>query len=342
MSLRNKPGVPQKGWRQVGDAIDRHKDGGSPDCDWCCEKIDRRWIYILEHDDYKSQIRVGSNCKEEATEEDINSRSHENESNNKDKNELENSISDVKQPLEEKPLPVPELVLLAGVSIALLGNFTLFEDFYSQLIPDQPPPPTQRQIPSESPRNPNNRNRNELPPEVAKKLRDCLQENIKSLVGVPGLSDLIDSLISENESSITETQKQIRFLYNKVQQLRKTIEDCDPSLIKELIEADQRDDQENKQEQENEREQEQFECRDSVIVIGGLVNVRVRPTSDSEVIAQALYGTCLQIDTQAFIYLSEDRRQAIVPCECWYPVILPDGMRGYIYSRYASRVYFLP
>ena len=157
-----------------------------------------------------------------------------------------------------------------------------------------------------------------------------MKENIKNLLGVPGLSDLVASLSNESETSLTETQRQVRLLYDKVQQLRKTITDCDPSLIKELMEADKSEEQAN--------EQEQSGFQDSVIIIGELVNVRERPSSESEVIAQALYGTCLQLDTQAFIYFSEEQEQATASCECWYPVILPNGVRGYIYSRYASRV----
>ena len=58
---------------------------------------------------------------------------------------------------------------------------------------------------------------------------------------VPELSDLVESLTNENEISIIESQRQVRPLYNKIQQLRKVIIDCDLSLIKELIEADKRE-----------------------------------------------------------------------------------------------------
>lgn len=60
---------------------------------------------------------------------------------------------------------------------------------------------------------------------------------------VSGLSDLVESLTNENEIYIIESQRQVRLLYNKIQQLRKTITDCDPSLITELIEADKREEQ---------------------------------------------------------------------------------------------------
>lgn len=333
------------GWQKLRE-IRPHEEGFSPDCEWCMKPYDRQVIFVIErddfdrrnyahilkHDDFNHRIKVGSTCVNDAIAVCVDSGSHGDESNNKAENGLGNGTSDGNPPPDEKPLPVPELLFLAGASIVLIGNLGLFEDFYSRLIPNESPLPAESQVPSESPGNANNRYRNKISPEAEEKLRECLKENIKSLVGVPGLSDLVESLTNENESSITETQRQVRLLYNKIQQLRKTITDCDPSLIKELIEADKREEQENKQ------EQEQFRCQDSVIIIGGLVNIRLLPSSDSEVIAQALYGTCLQIDNQAFNYPSEEQRQAIDPCECWYPVILPNGMRGYVHHHYASRV----
>jgi hypothetical protein len=327
--LQDDPDTPKTGWQVVGES---NHDADDDSCEWCRTKTFRRLLYSVENANYHRQIKVGSSCKDKITKSDTNSSSNEDDLNNGTGEKSGNDSSNGDRPPTEKPVPIPELILLAGVSMVLLGNLGLFEDFYSRLIPNESPLPAESQVPSESPGNANNRYRNKISPEAEEKLRECLKENIKSLVGVPGLSDLVESLTNENESSITETQRQVRLLYNKIQQLRKTITDCDPSLIKELIEADKREEQENKQ------EQEQFRCQDSVTIIGGLVNIRLLPSSNSEVIAQALYGTCLQIDNQAFNYPSEEQRQAIDPCECWYPVILPNGMRGYVHHHYASRV----
>lgn len=174
MALRNKPGVPQCGWRCV-EEIDYSPEGtDDPICEWCCVKRNRQRLYVLEHDNFDGPIKVGSKCKDEAIAKCVDSGPHEDESNNKPEDGVKNGTSD------EKPLPVPELLVLAGASIVLMGNLALFEDFYSQLIPERSSPPTQRQHPSESPESFNNRYRNRLSPEVEKRLRDCLKENIKT------------------------------------------------------------------------------------------------------------------------------------------------------------------
>lgn len=303
------------GWQEVGRCYPP-KDGSSPDCEWCDIKRDREVIFVLKHDNFDRQIRVGSKCVKEATADDVDSGSHGDGVNN--------GTSD------EKPFPVPELLALAGISMVLMGNLALFEDFYSQLFPDRSSPPAQRQRPSESPEDFNNRYRNRLSPETEKRLRDCLKENIKSLVGVPGLSDLVESLTGEDEYSITETQRQVRLLYKQVQQLRKTITDCDPSLIQELLATDQADEQERFEDQL----QNQSYCGTTVIVVGAMVNVRASPSLGSEMIGQVLYGACLQIDVEIFALFSAQERSAAATGTGWYPIILPDGRRGYIHSQY--------
>ncbi|QYO66949.1 SH3 domain-containing protein [Leptolyngbya sp. 7M] len=289
-------------------------------------KRNRQRLYVLEHDNFDGPIKVGSKCKDEAIAKCVDSGPHEDESNNKPEDGVKNGTSD------EKPLPVPELLVLAGASIVVMGNLALFEDFYSQLIPERSSPPTQRQRPSESPENSNNRYRNRLSPEAEKRLRDCLKENIKNLVGVPELSDLVESLTNEDEYSITETQRQVRLLYKQIQQLRKTITDCDPSLIQELLAADQADEQEQFENQI----QNQFCCEPTVTVVGEIVNVRASPSLEGEVIGQVLYGTCLGVDTEIFTFFSAQERSAAMIGTGWYPIVLPDGRRGYIHSQYLS------
>ncbi len=331
------------GWREV--RVDHYEEGTyDPICEWCMRQdkrkdifvierddFDRRnYAHILKHDDFNHQIKVGSDCVKKATADCVDSGSPTDNSDNQNEDGGGKGTSN-ENPPDEKPLPVPELILLAGASMVLMGNLGLFEDFYSQLLPNRSPP-AQRQPPSENPRNPNNRNRyrNRLSPEVEKRLRDCLKAKIENLIGVPELSDLVESLMNEDESSISETQRQIRLLYKQVQQLYKTISDCDLSLIQELLAADQADEQEQFQD----RLQNRSYCGTTVTVVGEMVNVRASPSLEGEVIGQVLYGTCLQIDIEIFAFFSAQDQAAATTGTGWYPIILPDGRRGYIHSRY--------
>lgn len=230
-------------------------------------------------------------------------------------------------PPEDPPPPLPALVVLTVASVTLFGNVALVDDFFLSRIT----PPWQAQPSPGSPRSPGNRGRR-LSPQVEKRLRDCLQKNIESLLGVPSLTELVESLTEDEESLNTEFQVQVRTLYKRVQQLRKTITECDPSLIRELLEADRADEQEQNQ------NQIQPQCEATAIVIGELVNVRASPSLNSEVIGQVLYGTCVQVDIETFAYFSEQQRLAATTGEGWYPIVLPDGRRGYIYSRYVTPI----
>lgn len=217
----------------------------------------------------------------------------------------------------------PETIIpLAAISIALLGNLGLVENFTPLFSPPEIVQSEQRQSLSGSrSRNPDNR----LSSEVEARLRQCLEENIKNLLGIPSLSDLVESL-NDEENPNNEIQVQVRALYARVQQLRKTIEDCDPTIIQELIVTEDRTD-----------EQSQFHCETTMVIVGDVVNVRASPSLNSEVIGQVLYGTCVQVDTFAKAYFSGQQR-LVVAGEGWYPIVLPDGRRGYIDSRYMSKL----
>lgn len=229
----------------------------------------------------------------------------------------------------ERPPPVPEIIAVTTISLALMGNMGLFEDFLLPRILEPTPPRAVQPSPGTQGRR--------LSPAVEAKLKQCLQENIKSLLGIPSLTELVQNLTEDEESLNTDFQLLVRSLYKQVQQLRKTITDCDPSLIRELLATeDNTDEQERDLFQDLFQNQSQNSCGATVIVTGELVNVRATPSLESEIIGQVLYGTWLAVDVEMFSYLSEEEKFAAIAGEGWYPVILPDGRRGYIYSRYLS------
>lgn len=213
------------------------------------------------------------------------------------------------------------LITLAAISMTLLGNLSLVEDFSSSFSATERLQPERVQSsPKSRARSTDNRYANELSPEVEAKLRQCLKENLKRLLGIPSLSDLVESL-TDKENSKTEFQLQVTLLYKRVKELRSTIEDCDPTLIQAIIAAE-------------DRRTDQGQTQSKVIIVGELVNVRANPSLEAEVIEQLPYGTTVQTDIQTFNSLSDQQRSAIARGEGWYPIILSDARRGYIYSFY--------
>jgi len=214
------------------------------------------------------------------------------------------------------PLPIA-IIPLAVLSMVSLANLSLVERFFS---PNKSPVLEQEQIATQSsPRD--NRFADKLTPEVESRLRRCLKENLKNLLNIPSLSSLIELLNNEEENSKTEFQQQAILLYKRVKELRATIEDCDPTLIQEIIAAE---DNQNRQRQP----------QSTVMVMAKMVNVRAGQGLDYEVIAQIAYGTVVQVNVITFAKLSEQQQLAIKKGEGWYPIIIPDGRKGYIYSLY--------
>lgn len=245
------------------------------------------------------------------------------------------SISPIRpDPPPDRTPPLPEAIAVTAASLVLMGNIALFEDFVledfiSSLRPNRTAPTEQSRTPSESElRDPRNR----LSPAVEERLRECLIANIKRIAGVPDLTELVQNLTKDNEDLNTDFQVEVRQLYKNVKQLRQIIEECDPTLIEELMKAD-----EKIVEGRKEQEQGQNECNHTAIIVGQLVNVRAFPSSDSEVIAQFAYGSCIQLDIDALNSFSDERRSDAESGKGWYPIILPDGGRGYVYSRYVRR-----
>ena len=217
-------------------------------------------------------------------------------------------------------LPIA-IISLAALSMVLLANLSLVESFFS---PKESPSLKQEQVANKSsPRD--NRFGDKLTPEVESRLRWCLKKNLKNLLNIPSLSSLIELLNNEEENTKTEFQEQAILLYKRVKELRATIEDCDPTLIQEIIAAE-------------DNQNSQREPQSTVMVMAKMVNVRAGQSLDYEVIGQIQYGTIVQVDTFTFTKLSQQQLLAIERNEGWYPVIIPDGKKGYIYSLYIRRL----
>lgn len=73
-----------------------------------------------------------------------------------------------------------------------------------------------------------------------------------------------------------------------------------------------------------------------VIVVGDRVNVRAEAAVNSAIVGM-LSNEVVQFDQQAFENFPLDQREAklMQPADGWTPVVLPNGQRGFVYSRYA-------
>ncbi len=222
---------------------------------------------------------------------------------------------------EDFSKPALGLITLTAISLILLANLSLVEDFFSSFSTTERLQSKRIQFSPESgTRKTDNRYVDELTPEVEAKLKQCLRANLKRLLGIPSLSDLVESLTNE-ENSKTEFQLQVILLYKRIKELRSTIEDCDPTLIQEIAAAEN-------------RRTNQGQSQYRVMIVGELVNVRVSPSLEARVIDQLPYGTNVQTDIQTFIYLSDQQRLSIARGKGWYPIILSNERRGYVYSFY--------
>ena len=146
---------------------------------------------------------------------------------------------------------------------------------------------------------------------------------MREIMSVSQLSELIESLNKDTQDSRSRFQLQIIYSYKRIQELRKTIEECDSTLIREIMAAE-------------ERQANQVQSQATLRVVGEVVNIRAEPSLDSEVIRQVSSDTIVQPDTKMLAELSDSQRLAITAGEGWYPIILPDGEKGYISSLYVS------
>lgn len=238
---------------------------------------------------------------------------------------------------KEKP-PV-KFIVASATGAALMSNFgasgPLLREISRQVITQEPsravqssPSRSSSQSQRGQTNNPQTSSRRSgfpynktFSPEVERRLRQCIQANIVTLSRVPTLSGLLESLSWEREPE-GEFERQVIFLYSRVQELRGVIEDCDFTLVQEILEAQERVNNDNPEE--------------TILVIGELVNVRVGPSSNNAVLAQVPFCTLLRIDLERTAALSQDQRLAIDQGMGWRPVVLADGRRGYIYSLYTG------
>jgi hypothetical protein len=235
---------------------------------------------------------------------------------------LEDVCSSKASKTEEESTNTPiGLIILGIISAVLLANISMVEDFFSSFPPPKKPADIKIDQPPNKP-NPIGKSKSyELPPEVESNLRQCLKKNLKRLLNIPSLSDLIESLNDDKENPKSEFQEQTILLYKRVKELQATIEDCDPTLIQELITADN-------------QQTSQSQSQSTVMIEGETVNVRAGQGLNYEVIARLAYGTVVEVDVITFSKLSEQQQLAIKKGEGWYPIIIPDGRKGYIYSLY--------
>ncbi|MCY7392128.1 MAG: SH3 domain-containing protein, partial [Leptolyngbyaceae cyanobacterium CAN_BIN12] len=178
------------------------------------------------------------------------------------------------------------LITLAAVSMTLLQNVTLVEDFSSFFSPEKTVQNRRIQSSSKSRTiNPNDQYGLVLSPQVEARLRECLQENLKKLLGISSLSELIESLNKDTQDSRSRFQLQIIYSYKRVQELRKTIEECDSTLIREIMAAE-------------ERQADQVQSQATLRIVGEVVNIRAEPSLDGEVIRQVSSDTIVQLPTR--------------------------------------------
>lgn len=73
-----------------------------------------------------------------------------------------------------------------------------------------------------------------------------------------------------------------------------------------------------------------------VIVVGNRVNVRAQASSNSAIVG-TLSNEVVQFDRQAFEDFPAEQRESklLHPINGWTPVVLPNGQRGFVSSRYA-------
>jgi hypothetical protein len=262
---------------------------------------------------------------------------------------LPTSTSPPKRPLpklEERPPWKAIVSFTAGASF--LSNFggaePLIREIVRQLADDVPPPrsstPNQPRS-NPQPRNPHSQARyNRLfSPSVEARLRACIQSNFVRLSGIPTLSNLLKSLSWEREPS-GEFERQLILAYRRVKQLQTTLKKCDPTLIPEILVAQEKIAASDPQSPNDIAEVGEglsgSELQATVIVIGPLVNLRAGPSTHHIILEQVRYGTTLIIDQATLASLSQSERLSIEQGTGWLPVLLLDGRRGHIYSLYVT------
>lgn len=237
-------------------------------------------------------------------------------------------------------------IICSAIGISLLSHFggaePLIREISKQLVDDLPSPRSSQRT---QPRN-DSQSRNpqsQIPysrlfsPSVETRLRACIQSNFVRLSEIPTLSGLLETLSWEREPS-GEFERQLIIAYTKVQQLQAMFEECDLTLVQEILAAQQEVATSDFQFQEavigiGEAALDP-QAQAAVVVVGELVNIRVGP--NDAILWQVSYGTTLLIDQETLALLSSSERLAIKERRGWLPIFIPGGRRGYIFSLYIS------
>ncbi|MGF1521195.1 MAG: SH3 domain-containing protein [Leptolyngbyaceae cyanobacterium] len=241
----------------------------------------------------------------------------------------ENTPSDVIQKSELSKPPF-KLIIISAVSISLLSNFggaaSLFRDILARIRSvEGVKSSTQHQSNATQTRLRKTENYYDdaFSPEVEERLRRCVVTAFSELSGIPRFAGLLASISWEREPE-GEFERQLILLYRSTKKLEVAIQNCDPTLAPEILTA---------MERIGVSEEDEV-----VMVLGDIVNIRSGPSINDAILSQAEYGTVLMIDKQTFSSLTADQRIDIDRNSGWYPIFLPNGERGYIYSLYASRI----
>ena len=220
-------------------------------------------------------------------------------------------------------------VLIPAISVALMAF--LEPSFISCAVPSS----SLRNQPKITPRpirktsgnltNPSSQrpiNPNQFIPGFSKRLETCILENLKSLLDFPGLYEVVLPVLDKDIEN-DEFVSHIIYLYEKYDQVRLVLEDCDISSVEQLIE-------------DADEQSETINTSMYVLITGNDVNIRNESNLDGRIISQASNGDTFLLNTVEFYTLSNRNRVDIISSKGWYPIILSDGRKGYIYSLYGT------
>lgn len=204
-----------------------------------------------------------------------------------------------------------------------------------------------------------------LPRDLEERLQKCLEEAFKSQSEL--LQQLEETGLSLDPAALVplllgvEQEEPTDPAIELIQKLKGAIEECDPSLIEEILEAEQENADSPPFTEASQATGTQYgiepstainccvcadgrlvaqlkDCPESdagsvtneylitanqIWIIGSDVNVRAAPHLNSPIVAQISKGV-----------VAVDRTSATV--EGWLPIILPDGQRGYISTQFVS------
>jgi hypothetical protein len=237
-----------------------------------------------------------------------------------------------KQPKKASPRPPFRAIVGFALGITLTGSFGGLEPLFQQTLRQISSPPQSQT--SDQSRLSSNQSRfndassssqNIFSTEIKTRLKECIKANIIELSGIPTLSEFLASISWEVEPA-GEFEYQLIQLYTRVQQLRAAIARCDPTLIQEILDA---------QEQVANTEawaiiHNQASIEEDWTVIIPLADIRQGPGEEYFLLYQAPFGTLLKIDQEAAALLLNPSISDPFQYIIWLPVNLSNGSTGYV------------